>query len=425
MRTTSTIVCKLLFALFLSLFSFNTIAQTQNCISPAMTWKSPVLYSGTANQLNAVYKFANVSSGVYALVTITGFVNGATLSNIDDSTFGYSAAWQPVIKTPATILTSSYVKFKIEFKKNINNNQNLFPCFQLSFIDVDGDNVGVKEFVAAKNPDSYDISNITVLSMSNVSGLVKAQGPLVNFTNIDTAAYQTNINYKYRNTDKVDEIWVGNATLASFTVQDRYSCGYFAQISMPWQPPLPVKYLSFDAVVNEKTVLLKWLTTQEITNSHFEVERSFDMTNYNTLGMVLDGFVNGANKSYQYKDNSNELQGRSIVYYRLKQFDIDGKFTYSKVLAVRLQPKADAVMQVSPNPFVDQVNMRFTAAESGIAEIRVLNMAGQTMLSKQSTISKGYNTIQVSDLKGLTTGMYIVQLSMNGAVIDNQRLVKK
>ena len=187
---------------------------------------------------------------------------------------------------------------------------------------------------------------------------------------------------------------------------------------------LPVKYLSFDAVVNDKAVLLKWLTTQEVNNSHFEVERSFDMNTYNTIGLVLDGFVNGTNKSYQYKDNSNELQGRSIVYYRLKQFDIDGKYTYSKVIAVRLQAKAGVVMQVSPNPFVESVNVRYTATESGIAQIRIMNMEGQTMLSKQATISKGYNNIQVADLKGLATGMYIARLSMNGAVIDNQRIIK-
>ncbi|MEO6252133.1 MAG: hypothetical protein ABIO79_02475, partial [Ferruginibacter sp.] len=130
---------------------------------------------------------------------------------------------------------------------------------------------------------------------------------------------------------------------------------------------LPVKYLSFDAVVNDKNVLLKWLTTQEVNNSHFEVERSFDMNNYSSLGIVLDGFVNGANKSYQFKDNSSSLQGRSIVYYRLKQFDIDGKFTYSKTLVVRLQPTTDVLMQVSPNPFIENLNVRFTSTETGIA----------------------------------------------------------
>lgn len=201
-------------------------------------------------------------------------------------------------------------------------------------------------------------------------------------------------------------------------VANPYAC------TVPEGTTLPVKYLAFDAVVNDQSVLLKWLTTQEVNNSHFEVERSFDMNTYNSVGLVLDGFVSGANKSYQYKDNATELKGRSMVYYRLKQFDVDGKFTYSKVLAVRLEAKAGVAMQVSPNPFVENVNIRFSFTESGVAQIRIMNMEGQTMLSKQATISKGYNNIQVANLKGLATGMYIVQLSMNGAVIDNQKLIK-
>ena len=188
---------------------------------------------------------------------------------------------------------------------------------------------------------------------------------------------------------------------------------------------LPVKYLSFDAVVSNKAVLLKWITAEEINNSHFEVERSFDINNFSTIGLVLDGVnVNGTNKSYQFKDNSAELQGRSIVYYRLKQYDIDGKTTYSKTLVVRLQAKTDVLMQVSPNPFVENVNIRFNSTETGTAQIRIVNITGQTLLSKQSTISKGYNNIQVDGLSGLATGMYVAQLIMNGVVIDNQRVIK-
>lgn len=194
--------------------------------------------------------------------------------------------------------------------------------------------------------------------------------------------------------------------------------------SVPEGGTLPVQYLSFDAVVNEKAVTLKWLTTLEVNNSHFEVERSFDNNNFSSVGIVLDGYNSGANKSYQFKDNSASLQGKTVAYYRLKQYDIDGKFNYSKVLAVRLQSKTDAIMQVSPNPFAENVNIRFNATENGTAQLRILSMTGQTMLSKQSTISKGYNNIQVADLKGLAAGMYVAQLSMNGVVIDNQRLIK-
>lgn len=113
-----------------------------------------------------------------------------------------------------------------------------------------------------------------------------------------------------------------------------------------------------------------------------------------------------------------------MVYYRLKQVDIDGKATYSKVLAVRLQAKSDVAMQVSPNPFVEDITIRFTSTENGSAQIRITNLAGQTMLSKQSTITKGYSNIKVESLSGLAAGMYMVQLTLNGTVINNQKLIK-
>ena len=81
-------------------------------------------------------------------------------------------------------------------------------------------------------------------------------------------------------------------------------------------------------------------------------------------------------------------------------------------------------MQVSPNPFIENLNIRFTSAETGVAQIRITNIAGQTMLSKQSTISKGYNNIQLDGLSSLASGMYVAQLIMNGTVIDNQRVIK-
>jgi hypothetical protein len=241
---------------------------------------------------------------------------------------------------------------------------------------------------------------------------------------VDTSAKQ--VMFTVRKNHVASFTYISGATNTSNSNVDRQKSLYFKNFMYPQNGgPLPVSYLSFDAVVNEKSVLLKWITAQEMNNSHFEVERSFNMSSFSTAGLVLDGFTtNGTGKSYQFKDNSSELQGKTVVYYRLKQIDMDGKATYSKVLAVRMQAKADVAMQVSPNPFAETLNMRFTATESGQAQIRIINSYGQTMLSKQSLIAKGYNNLQVDGLKGLAAGMYIAQLVMNGTVIDNQRVIK-
>lgn len=422
MKLNSTLV--LFIVLFISLNYNNAQAQ---CTAPSLVYQNAILVSGTAGNVNAKYKFPSVAAGVDAYITILNKVGGATLTNIDGVVAGgYNAAWQPTVKTKtAPGAGESYISFRIEYKNSSDSSNHTFDCFQLSFIDVDGDNDKVREFVAAKGFSNYTIANNSVLTITTQAGMTKALGPVTTYANIDTTSYPTNINFRYMNTDKIDEVWIGSKVTNGFTVQDRYNCSYFANVSIPNGGILPVSYLSFDGVVNDKSVLLKWITAQEMNNSHFEVERSFDMNNYTTIGMVLDGFAaNGTGKSYQFKDNAAELQGKTIVYYRLKQIDIDGKATYSKVLAVRMQAKAGVTMQASPNPFVENLNIRFNATETGIAQIRILNSYGQTLLSKQSPISKGYNNVQVDGLNGLAAGMYIAQLVLNGTVIDNQRVVK-
>lgn len=423
MKTISTLVCKVLITITILSLTFTT-ANAQ-CIAPAMVWENATLVTGTAGEQGAEYKFTSVTVGVDAIVTILSLNGGATLTEIDNTTFGYNAAWQPVVKTPTVQgASSSHVSFKIEFK-NTDGSTHIYPCFQLSFIDVDGDNQAVKEIVAAKNPDSITVSNTTVLTLTTLSGnMVQATGPIANYPDIDTSAWNTNINFRYSNASKVNEVWIGTATYASFTVQDRYTCGFFQQISMPVLNVLPVKYFSFDAVAVDKIVTLKWITESEINNNHFEAERSFDGINFTTIGIVLDGFENGSKKSYQFKDNSAALQSKNIVYYRLKQIDNNGKITYTNTLVVKLQAKAGVTIETAPNPFTENLNVRFTTNETGNATINIINSNGQKVLSKQSVVSKGYNNLQLNNLSKLAPGMYVAQVYINGVASGTQKIIK-
>lgn len=431
MKRNSTFVGKA--ALIVLIFSLNFFIANSQCVAPAMVYQNAVLLSGTAGTIGATYKFPSVTPGVDAHFTITDIVGGASLTSIDDLTYGYNAAWQPVVKTPMLQGASeSYISFLIEFIDSANGDKHKYDCAQLSFIDVDGDGQHVKEFVAARGYDSYTVANVTVLTLHETtqgsSTMLQATGTYGNFAGLDTSSYVTNINFKYKNIKKIDEVRVGCITDVNFTVQDRYSCGYFKEISMPAIfIILPVKYINFDATVSDKSVLLNWVTTLEINNDHFEVQRSFDANNFKTIGLVMDPLeVAGDKRTYKFKDNSSELKGQQFAYYRLKQIDRDGKFSYSTVLAVRfLSLQTENVkMTVSPNPFAEKLTVRFDAAASGIAEMRIMNLAGQSVMTKQTTMLKGYNNLLVENLSKLAPGVYIVQLLMNGTIIENQKIVK-
>ncbi len=426
MKSNSTRILSTICVLVLTATTPTKVSAQIICSEPIMTWENPVLTSGTAGAKNAVYKFPLVQPGVNAFITITDIQGGATLTSIDDNTYGYSQAWQPVVRTPQSAPAGeSYVAFKIEFF-NLDGSQHQHDCFQLSFIDVDGDNDKVSEFVAASGWDLYTVSNVSTLTLTQQNGLLKANGSVTNYAGIDTAAYSTNINYHYINDYKINEVRIGNKVQNGYTVQDRFTCGYFRDIAMHNVVILPVKYLYFTGAAADNAVNLKWATEMEMNNDHFEVERSFDGNSFKTIGLALDGFAitGSTGKKYQFKDNSVELKGKTVAYYRLKQIDLDGKSTYSVIIAVTLASKKGVDMQVSPNPFVQDLFVHFNSSEPGTAEIRIVNVAGQTLLSKQVSISKGYNNMHVEGLSRLAAGMYVAQLVMNGNVIDNQKIVK-
>lgn len=280
-----------------------------------------------------------------------------------------------------------------------------------------------------------------VASASTV-GLLVPNYPLITVLLVGGNANLSNVITPFGGSSGLDWNWNGPSGFTAITkdantsqpgsyrlilTEQRNGCKDTATVETAMSVVLPVKYLSFDAAVNDEKVLLNWVTNGEINNSHFEIERSFSGNNFKTIGLVLGAMhVTSENKTYHYKDNSAELQGHTYVYYRLKQFDINGNYSYSVVLAVKFHslPNDKAVMTVSPNPVVEKITVRFNALNHGVAEMKVLNISGQTIVVKKSNIIKGYNNLNIDGFTKFNAGAYIIQLSMNGELIQSQRIIK-
>ena len=91
-----------------------------------------------------------------------------------------------------------------------------------------------------------------------------------------------------------------SASLFIVAIFSVMSVSAFTTITVENHPSEPVKsivYQTFTARVTDKSVLLDWNTLSELNNGHFEVERSFDMNEFKTVGLVLDGFkLSGSNR---------------------------------------------------------------------------------------------------------------------------------
>src|SRR6202030_1672620 len=103
---------------------------------------------------------------------------------------------------------------------------------------------------------------------------------------------------------------------------------------------LPVTILDFSAsYASANNVKVAWTTTNEINAAYFEVERSSDKTSFIGVAQVNASESFNPIHSYSINDQLYNVTGNT-VYYRLRIVDNDGKFTYSKIIPVRLgQPE--------------------------------------------------------------------------------------
>ncbi len=178
----------------------------------------------------------------------------------------------------------------------------------------------------------------------------------------------------------------------------------------PQGGPLPVTLKSFTAsLATNSLVKVNWVTSMEINSKKYDIERSIDARLFNTVATISGGGNTSSEKSYSISDDVTAVTA-SIVYYRLKQVDFDGKASYSKVVSVKLK-KGIKDFTVSPNPFRSYVNINIDWAKNETTAVKVFNMTGRELISKNIQMAKGTNYVSIIELAALPAGNYILQLN--------------
>ena len=180
---------------------------------------------------------------------------------------------------------------------------------------------------------------------------------------------------------------------------------YFSVASVTKETPLPIELMSFDASLNDGTVALNWITATETNNDYFTIERSDNVNTFESIatidGMGTSNIVN----SYKYIDRSPNLGAN---YYRLKQTDFDGKFTYSKT--VYINNKYGGEIKIYPNPTTGIITLE--GENIYLSEIHVLSVLGLDITANTKSIAKS-NTCLVVDLSDLKAGVYFIKTQYN------------
>jgi hypothetical protein len=187
---------------------------------------------------------------------------------------------------------------------------------------------------------------------------------------------------------------------------------------------LPVKYVVFKAFATNKGVDFYWVADNEVSKSNFIIERSFDGSHFSSTNIVVEGASNTITNTYRANDNENTLFKKAVVYYRLKQVDISGSSTFSKIEIVRLSMNNSSAALAYPNPFNDVINICFTSGQNGCGMIEIQNATGKIVLTKKVCICMGQNNFYADGTASLAKGIYFVRLTINDRIKENYKMIK-
>jgi len=177
---------------------------------------------------------------------------------------------------------------------------------------------------------------------------------------------------------------------------------------VPGASILPIGLLNFEGQLANGNASLDWSTSFEAGSKGFTVERSYDGGHFEDVGYVAAAGNSYTPRKYFFTD---PFIPQDNNYYRLRQSDLDGKFTYSKVILIK-NTGARNPFTVLANPFTDQLDIIFGHAPSGNVQVRLLDMAGKEIM-RQSAVQPGNRMHIDLSRRPLSAGAYLLEIRLN------------
>jgi hypothetical protein len=384
---------------------------------------------GGGYEVGDAFLFENVLPSVNAVVTIEEIV-GAVIWSLDNNSAD-PQRFQPFIGSNSSG-SNGHVQFSIVFRRTSNNTVIPLSQLRLSAFDVDGDSApthSISEVVWAAGVNSVTFNSPTTLTDGGVAvdafNWRKVIGQSTQYTGTSNIPAISN--------DPAHAFTAEYAPGNSFRIRLGYTSVFPHSAGMDYSVefgcfveaenvPLPLTLLNFNgAYANNKSVL-NWTTQSEINVERFEVERSLDGNDFVKVGAVAAKGANGTN-DYQLIEDLTNVPG-AIFYYRLKSLDKDGKFTYSKVVAVKRDTKLFNQISITPNPIINGNGViKITATSMGTADVKIVDFAGRIIMLQKVNLFEGVNVLPINVARQLSAGVYSIQLFKGGEVFNSKFVV--
>ncbi|WP_242926815.1 T9SS type A sorting domain-containing protein [Pontibacter vulgaris] len=318
------------------------------------------------DQGEIVYGFAGATTNTDGTTTLRFGIQNKTAANVTAVTFEIPEAPQPV-SVPGN---GNIYKARYNYKVTLDEESGLL---------------------------TYDAQNATNFSNGN--------GDVFTFS-IPTELYNRNSYFQ----------------ISVTTSDNLYNTG-FNTITCDDQPivPLPVELVSFKGKVTESGIELNWSTASEKDNDRFEIEKSSNGKNFNTIGQVNGAGNSTTAKRYNFTDTKADA---GTNYYRLKQIDTNGTSEYSKIIAVdnKATLAEDGNLMLYPNPATGNiVTVALGNANTTGTILRIMDRNGREV-HRETIVAGTRQTDLLLQSLHIKKGMYMISIQQ-GDKIESKKLI--
>lgn len=333
------------------------------------------------------YKQTFESTTLVKLKTDSGWASSGVVDFIGSIMTGNRAIITPVLSNPLT---------------NVNLRTPLFK----------GKNTNTFSFDHRVHPSNSSNVKLWIEILDSANNLIKKDSIIYSGASMSTKS----LSFAYNGSYKINFKWTGSGGA---------SLGYLDNISTNTTfAPLPVKLMSFNALLLNNKTEVKWQSASEEQFKNYEVCRSTDGVNFTTIGKVMP-FGNQAEvNNYTYTDFNVANLGATKVYYKIKMLDLNGAYTWSSVTSVNVNsPVSATVVNVYPNPATDVLNIDLTSLSGFEYTVNITDINGKVV--KQMNSNELFSGIVTIDLNSYEAGMYVISTITIEGEFTSTKFLKK
>ncbi|OFX74818.1 MAG: hypothetical protein A2X12_04410 [Bacteroidetes bacterium GWE2_29_8] len=188
------------------------------------------------------------------------------------------------------------------------------------------------------------------------------------------------------------------------------------------ESPLPIQLILFRAVQNENNnVKLTWTTASEMSSNYFSIERSTDCLNFKNIVTIKGTGSSSTVQDYYYIDE-NAIRD-SVLYYRLKQSDADGRSVYSPIVTVESMKTCNHNFQIKPTIITNNKIILTVPNNETDFVFHIINTRGEVVFKQNITVDKDIRMQNINIPESIKSNIYFIMIKSSCSTFIEKAII--